>query len=368
MKLHFIQDEATPHNNLLIKEISESPDIELTLWYAKEESRHYTWTQNPTHEIQQAHIFGDQSIHWPLIFHLLRHRDEKVFQVGWANPTTRMLVILFFLSRRPYNMWTDYPHDAKKRNLLKNSLRELFYWVLKHSRAHVFCVGRMTLDYFVERGFPTNRLFNLPILVDTSKSKTDYFGNRERIRQKYQVAQNDLFLVSGSRLTREKGYDLLIHALSMLPDEKKKRVKTLIIGNGQEKENLLKQISDEGLSGKVFIVEWMDVEEYQAHVANADVFVHPARFDAYGGSIYAMALGVPVLGSSGAGAVIDKVKSGINGMIFPKNNVNAISNGITQIMEKQDALDVMGEKMRQQMIKQNMKGVYRVRLEAGLIG
>jgi len=342
MKLHFIQDEATPHNNLLIKELSESPDIELTLWYAREESKQYTWTQNLTHDIQQAHIYGDKSIHWSLIFHLLIHRDEKVFQVGWANPTTRILVTIFFLSRRPYNMWTDYPRDAKKRNLLKNSLRELFYWMLKHSRAHVFCVGRITLDYFAKRGFATNRLFNLPILIDTSKSKTDYHGHRERIRQKFQVDKDDLFLVAGSRLIHEKGYDLLIRAISMLPDEKKKRVKTLIIGRGEEQENLLKQIRDEGLSDKVFIEKWMDVEEYQAHVANADVFVHPARFDAYGGTIYALIVGTPVIGSRGAGAAVDRIIDGQNGYLFDVGDINSLMAIIHNCFLNRDSLRSMG--------------------------
>jgi glycosyltransferase involved in cell wall biosynthesis len=367
MKLHFIQSEATPHNNLLIKELAVKLDLELTLWYSREDSEQYTWSQNPTHVIQRAHIYGDHTIHWPLVLHLLRYRTEKVFQVGWASPTTRMLVVLFFLSRRRYNMWTDYPNDSKKRGRIKNNLRELFYCLLKYSKANVFCVGKMTVDYFVERGFSKSRLINMPIPVDTSKSKSDYLHRRSKIREKYYVKQDDLFLVSGSRLTFDKGYDLLIKALSIFSSVMRRRVKALIIGEGEEKKNLLQQIQDEGLTGQVFIEDWMEVEEYLAHIANADVYVHPARFDAYGGSIFAMALGVPVLGSSGAGAVIDNIESDVNGIIFQKNNVDSLNKRIAEIIKKNELAE-FGTKMRQKMVENDFKGSIHEKLVANLLG
>ncbi len=368
MKLHFIQSEATPHNNLLIKELAVTLDMELTLWYSREYSEQYTWSQNPTHVIQRAHIYGDRTIHWPLVLHLLRYRTEKVLQVGWASPTTRMLVVLFFLSRRRYNMWTDYPNDSKKRSRIKNNLRELFYCLLKYSKANVFCVGKMTVDYFVERGFSKSRLINMPIPVDTSKSKADYLHCRSKIREKYYVKQDDLFLVAGSRLTYEKGFDLLIKAISMLSSDKKHSVKTIIIGDGEEKENLLRQIKDEGLSLQVFIEGWMNEDEYLSHIASADVFVHPARFDAYGGSIFAMSLGISVLGSSGAGAVIENVEPEINGMIFKNNNVYALKIKIEEIIKKKFDLVDMGDKMRLTMVEYNANIICHGKLLTNLLG
>ena len=342
-------------------------EIELTLWYAIEESEEYNWEKNITHEIKQAQIYGDSNIHWPLVLHLLWRRTEKVFQVGWSSPTTRMLVVLFFIFRRPYNMWTDYPNDEKKRSRIKHYLRELFYCLLKYSNTNIFCVGKMTVDYFVERGFSRFRLLNMPIPVETSKSKMDYLQHRERIRSKYHVTNDDFFLVAGSRLTYAKGYDLFIKALSILSRVMRERVKVLIIGEGNEKENLLQQIQNEGLTGNVFIEDWMDIEEYHAHISNADVFVHPARFDAYGGSIFAMALGVPVLGSSGAGAIIDNVESNVNGIIFQKYSVDSLSKKIAEIMTKNDLAE-LGTKMRQKMVRHDFKGTIHEKLLANLLG
>jgi glycosyltransferase involved in cell wall biosynthesis len=367
MKLHFIQDEATPHNNLLIKELTESPDIQLLLWYSREKSMQYSWKQDPTHECKKANIYGDHKINWQLLFYLLRFRNERVFQVGWANPTTKMIVLLFFLTRRPYNMWSDYPNDKKKRSILNKYLREMFYLILKYSKANVFCVGKITVDYFVERGYSNRVLFNLPIPVDTSKSKYDYLQQGNLIHEKYHVKKGDIFLVAGSRLTYEKGYDLLVKALSMLDKGMKQQVKVLIIGEGNEKKTLLQKIQDAGLDGIVFIEGWMGVEEYRAHIANADVFVHPARYDAYGGSIFAMALGIPVLGSSGAGAVIDNIESGENGLIFQKNNVDELNLWIRDIIDNKIDLISIGKKMLQKIAEQNEKSVCRKKLIANLL-
>jgi glycosyltransferase involved in cell wall biosynthesis len=348
VKLHFIQNEATPHNNALIRELFETEELELVLWYAREESNKYKWMTNPTHEILPANIYGDSHINWDLVFRLVTHRAEKVFQTGWGNPTTRMNVFLFWLTRRSYNLWFDYPQDQVERSLVKKWLRELFYYILKRSKVNVFCVGKMVVEYFAERGFPRKRLINLPVLVDATRNKEDYAHHRNRIRSKYCVGESDLFLVAGSRLTKDKGYDLLIQALTILPTEKQKYVKTLIIGKGKEKENLLRQISEVGFSNYIFIEEWMDVDEYRACISNADVFIHPARFDAYGGgTLNAMSLGVPVIASYQSGSGPDRIDNGVSGWLYDSKDVATLSALIEDFYNDSSSLKDMGKKARE---------------------
>jgi glycosyltransferase involved in cell wall biosynthesis len=348
LKLHFIQGEATPHNNLLIKELAGMVEIELTLWYAREDSEQYTWAKNPTHEIQQAQIYGDRNIHWPLVLHLLRRQTEKVFQVGWANPTTRMLVVLFFLFRRPYNMWTDYPNDAKKRSRITHYLRELFYYLLKHSKANVFCVGKMTVDYFVRRGFSKVRLFNLPIFVSISKTKDDYIKKKGDIYNKYNIKDEDFFLTAGSRLTYEKGFDILVEAINLLPHNIKKDIKCLIVGKGEEKQNLTGLIKKYCLETNILIEEWMEIDDFKACIANSDLFIHPARFDAYGaGTLNAMIVGVSVIASLQSGSGPDRIVHNKNGWLYDAQDINSLTGLIEMCYKNHDQLKIIGKAARE---------------------
>jgi glycosyltransferase involved in cell wall biosynthesis len=335
MKLHFIQDEATPHNNLLIKELLDSYDFDLNLFYSRSDSELYNWSVNPINETKKASVFGYHSINWRVVWVLLRCRKDVVFQVGWSNPTTKTLILLFWIFKRPYNMWFDLPNDDESRGFIKKKSREVFYQILRRSQVNIFCVGKMTVAYFKRRGFDKGVLFNLPIAVNSSKllvnDKSTFYN---KIQYQYKISNKDFVILAGSRLTHKKGYDLLIKALSMLPYELKKNIKTIIVGRGEEKDNLLLQIKMLGLVDSVFIEEWMDIEEFRDCVRHASVFSHPARFDPYGGSILALSLGIPVIGSNGAGAAVDCVNHGKNGFLYPFEDVHRLTYLITQLYKK----------------------------------
>jgi len=49
-----------------------------------------------------------------------------------------------------------------------------------------------------------------------------------------------------------------------------------------------------------------------------------------------MALGVPVIGSDGVGSAIERVKSGKNGLIYPREDVQALTNCIVRLLVNSD--------------------------------
>jgi glycosyltransferase involved in cell wall biosynthesis len=346
MIINFIQDVATPHNNALLKALNERTDVKLNIWYAYEKSGKYNWSKDFTNQIKKARIFGFSGINWGFAKYVLTHPDEKYFIVGWKNHTIRFLIPLFWLLRRPYNMWFDLPRDNMERGSFKTVMREVFYGMLKRSKARIFCVGKMTVDYFRSREFPEDRLINLPIFVDITKTKKNYKDKKEKIWGRYNVKGGDLFLTAGSRLVYEKGFDILIDAINILPRHIRKKTKTLIVGSGEEKENLLKMIKEYDLEKNIFIEGWMEIDDFKACIANSDVFVHPARFDAYGGSIFAMTVETPVIGSRGAGAAIDRIVDAQNGCLFDVEDANFLMTIIQRYFLHSDLLSPMGAAAR----------------------
>ncbi len=346
LNLNFIQDEATPHNNVLIKALVQRSDVNVKLWYSRNKSSLYNWDSDITNEIKEANIYGDNKINWPFIKYVLKNKDEKYFLVGWSNPTTRLLVVLFWLFHRPYSMWFDNPQDDKFRGRTKNLIRNIYYYLIRSSNCKIFCVGKKTVEYFQNKKFINECLVNLPIYVDVSESKESYRQYKNKIFEKYNIQGSDLFLTSGSRLVKEKGFDILIEALSSLPKDKISNIKLLIVGKGEEQGNLKSQILELGLSQNVFMEDWLDIEDFKACIACSDYFVHPARWDAYGSSIFAMSLGTAVIGSNGAGSVIDRIAHEVNGFVYNASDRGELASVILRVLDDRSLSKTLGDEIR----------------------
>lgn len=342
MVLHFIQDIPTPHNNVLLKEIQSSSEIVLHVWYARLFHPEYSFVEQLGYEVAHPVVYGHRIPSWQLLKCWLLHRQDKFFIVGWSNPTTRLLVILFWLTRRPYNMWFDHPRETSRCCFRKHA-RGLYYWLLRTSNAKVFAVGSNAIEFFKRRGFDDARLANLPICLSAGIAVEDYKAERLAIRLKYGVKHSDLFIATGSRLIFEKGFDILLDAISGLERSVRTNVKVLIVGKGPEKETLVRQLSDAQLDESVFFEDWMNHGEFMNHLGAADIVVHPARFDAYGGiTLCAMVAGLPVIGSIQAGSAKDRIVHGENGWLYDCKDLNTLRHWISVAYADRELLRKMG--------------------------
>ena len=334
MKINLIQDIATPHNNVLISEFLDKTDIKLNLWYAvRSDTKLYQWSKDLANEFTVANIYGT-SFNWNFIKYCLRHKDEKYIIVGWANINTKLLTFIFFLFQRPFNHWTDIPNSHDKNlSSMKKALRWIAYKLLKHSNSVIFSVGITTINYFRSLGFAENRLINLPIFVEVSKDLQLYKKNRGFLFAKYSIGEEFFLISSGSRIVKEKGYDLLVNAISLLKKEIKDVLKVIIVGSGPDLDDLKLQVIALNLSKQVIFINWLPIEEFKSLIANSELFIHPARIDSYGGTTLGMSMGIPVLGSFEAGSAIDRISTGINGFLYHAEDINALSNYITLLYD-----------------------------------
>ncbi len=345
--INLIQDIATPHNNVLIRQFKDCENVSLKLWYALDGNlRLYQWSSNITHEHFSAEIYGSK-FSWNFIRHCISSPKEQFILVGWANTNTKILHLLFFLMRRPYNHWTDLPSKKMVRN---SGLRQIFRWffhkILRYSKAKIFCVGTITMDYFRKLGFSENRLVNLPIFVEIEENFESYRSMRPNIQKRYNMTEDSFVVSAGSRIVYSKGYDLLIRAVGLISPDIRNSIKVLIVGSGPCVGDLEQLIAELGLSKQIIIEKWLDISDFKALIANSNVFVHPARADAFGSTTLGMALGVPVIGAYQAGAAIDRINQGINGFLYNADDIQALANLITLLYQNPQLCRRMGQEAR----------------------
>jgi glycosyltransferase involved in cell wall biosynthesis len=203
------------------------------------------------------------------------------------------------------------------------------------------------VEHFKQLGYPDIKLINLPVFIEIGKTKSDFADKHDTVRKKYKSDNGEILFVSGSRLTEVKGYCDLIEAASIVKTRSNQPFKVVIVGKGEQEEELKRLITDLGLSESVIMEPWMAPEDFEALIACADVYIHPARFDAFGGgTLHAMALGIPVIGSDGAGVVTERVKHGWNGFIFPAGQSYKIAEYMLLFINNKDSIEPMGHKAR----------------------
>ena len=135
------------------------------------------------------------------------------------------------------------------------------------------------------------------------------------------------------RLTRQKGFDMLLK--SWKPVEKKHPDWNLrIVGDGEEKDNLLEEADRLGLKNVEFAGQTKDVERYYQ---NADFFVLSSRNEGFAMVVLeAMGHGLPVVAFDCKAGVRETVADGFNGYLVPLGNIKALARRMDKLISDED--------------------------------
>lgn len=344
--INLIQDLATPHNNLLISELVGLENVKVNLWYADSEDSMYEWSYDITNQHAPATIYG-KGLNLSFLRYCISAKEEIFFIVGWLNINTILLHILFLVLRRPYNHWTDRPQPILGSFFsVKKIRRWLGTKILQFSNCKIFGVGITSLNYFLDKNLPSNKLVNLPISVSVDDIG-HFHSKRTDLLKSYNVPEEGYLLSAGSRLIFSKGFDLLLQAFANIPLELRRKTVLVIVGKGEEMPLLEQMVSELRISESVVMEKWLDIDDFRCLIANSDIFVHPARFDAYGGTALSMALNTPTIGSTGSGAAVDRIQHGINGLLYEATDTQALASHITELLSNSDLRKRIGDAGRE---------------------
>ncbi|MEP0907307.1 glycosyltransferase family 4 protein [Leptolyngbya subtilissima ST-M1] len=150
-----------------------------------------------------------------------------------------------------------------------------------------------------------------------------------------------IFLYVGKIVPR-KGIHYLLNACVALKKSDIEDFALVIIGNGNQKNELEEFCNKNGLNSHVFWLGRIDYQQLGAYFKKADVFVLPTLEDTWGMVVLeAMLFSKPILCSKWAGSS-DLVEHGKNGYVFDPRDTNELSRYMASFIKDGEKVIRMG--------------------------
>ena len=197
----------------------------------------------------------------------------------------------------------------------------------------IVCVSETMKDAFVEKYGMAEKVYVLYNPLDTKKIA-------EKSKEKISFDFSDkLNVVLAGSFIKVRGYDRFVNACERLKKDSK-NFSALIMGDGEEKENIKKLIDEKNLSDMIKILDFQ-TNPYP-YIANSDVFVCASYAEGYSTAVSeAVALNVPVITTecSGMREIFGENECGI----ICENSEDGLYNAMKKVLENPDLLEKFSE-------------------------
>jgi glycosyltransferase involved in cell wall biosynthesis len=205
-----------------------------------------------------------------------------------------------------------------------------FYKIKRFAHAHAW-VGNThgICDYLVRGGLPADRVFYIGNFVDRPASADPL--QQQQLRHRLGLPDDALVVVALGRMVAKKGFQDLLPAFAVVDRALHDRpVHLLLVGDGPQRDELERQVSDLGLNERVHWAGWQT--ETSPYYYLADLFVCPSRHEPLGNVILeAWSHRRPVLSTATHGAV-ELIEDGVNGVLTPCGDVPALAAQIVRLL------------------------------------
>jgi glycosyltransferase involved in cell wall biosynthesis len=174
-------------------------------------------------------------------------------------------------------------------------------------------------------------------------------GHRSEIFTRYGIAPGSLLILSLGRLTRQKGYDVLIEAFRLVAAELSEAV-LMICGDGDEKSRLKQEIEAIGLQGRIKLPGM--VNNIHEMLAACDLYVNSSRWEGLPMTLLeAMAHGKPIVATR-VGGNPEAVRAGVTGSLVSADDPDSLAEAIIYLLRNDSFREKAGVAARDLFLRE----------------
>ena len=155
------------------------------------------------------------------------------------------------------------------------------------------------------------------------------------------------FFLASNRFIPRKNLRTLVQAYARYRSNAPDGWRLVLLGSGEQEAELRNLVANLAIPDVTF-AGFRQIEELPSYYAAAGCFIHPALIEPWGLVVNeAMATGLPVIVSAGAGCADDLVEHGANGFVFDPANVNDLARCMTTLAGDADLQTRMRARSRE---------------------
>lgn len=251
------------------------------------------------------------------IITLIKKRKYDIIHVHLFPANIFVALSSLFLSKNTNYVFTEHNTYNRRRSRKVFKILDKFTYS-RYSK--IICISNQTSCSLIKW---------IPIV----KKKTIVIPNGisipESVNFKFSEIYYDVLFVGG--LSRQKGVNFLLEAISILKEKYNRYLKVAIVGDGPLRDELRK------LCVKLKINTQVEFLGIQKNVNNfmrsSKVFVLPSRWEGFGLVIIeAMSNMLPVIASN-VGGIPEIIENGRDGILVPPENPKNLAKAIKQLLE-----------------------------------
>lgn len=177
-------------------------------------------------------------------------------------------------------------------------------------------------------------------------------------RPEHSLQKDKPFIITlgGTRITERKGINYLIEALALLVS-KYPNIFLRLVGEGNEKENLMNLTKELKLDNVVEFVGLIPREKIAPYYQEAKLFVLPSLNEGMSNAMLeALATGLPILATD-TGGTKELVEDGTNGMIIKMQDARDLAEKIERLINDEALRVRMGQESRRKAEQMSWKNV-----------
>jgi glycosyltransferase involved in cell wall biosynthesis len=301
----------SPYQRDLFYALFQHPEINLQVYYLEAGVADSPWSQKalqPYEKVLPGFFLSWGASRFHLNWHLPNLRDVDIVVLNGYQNFTAQLLLWIYASRVPCIFWGE--KIVANSGGIKGRLQNILAQALKRCQAIVAIGSRAQQDY--EQRFPKHLVFNIA-----------YYCNLSDFKPTVQRPRDPITVLFCGQMIERKGVDLLLQAFDRLIQTGVK-AQLLLVGREAELPDMMRSISAEAQQ-HITYAGFHDPEYLPQFFEQADIFVLPSRYDGWGVVVnQALGAGLPIICSDAVGAARDLVEPGINGVIVPAGNADAL--------------------------------------------
>lgn len=280
-----------------------------------------------------------------IIGYLLEFRPHVVFPQAFSLWT---VIVALLKPLMGWKVAIIYDGSSPNTDFRDSSFRTFVRRILVRFADAFISNSQAGKRYLVEAlNVPEEKIFTRTYLVPDAGA---LLKRLEKTEPPNLELKRPIFLYVG-RITSRKGIKTLLEACAILKSQGYANYSLLIIGKGEQREELEAFIKERNLEAQVTWGGWVEYGNLGAYFQQADIFVFPTFEDVWGMVVpEAMVFGKPILCSNGA-AAYELIAEGENGYIFDPHDPPALAEAMRRFLDHPELIKSMGERSRQIIAK-----------------